>query len=175
MNIWHDISPKRISPEDFMACIEISAGSKVKYEMDKETGRMMMDRILYTATHYPQNYGFIPRTYAEDKDPLDVLVICSESLVPSTLVRCYPIGVISMKDNEKTDAKILAIPFNDPFYNTVQNYTDLPAHVFAEIEHFFTVYKTLEETETSVEPVEDRQVAVDFIRKAIEEYRNVFC
>ena len=114
MNIWHDISPKRITAGDFMAVIEIEKGSKCKYELDKETGVLRLDRILYTSTHYPANYGFIPRTYADDLDPLDVLVLCSESLYPMTTVRCYPIGVISMIDNGRYDEKIIAIPFNDP-------------------------------------------------------------
>ena len=89
MNIWHDISPKRINTEDFIAVIEISKGSKKKYELDKETGLLILDRILYTSTHYPANYGFIPRTFADDGDPLDVLVLCSEELLPLSLVRCY--------------------------------------------------------------------------------------
>ena len=113
-NIWHDINPRRISAEDFVACIEIPKGGKNKYEMDKETGLLCLDRVLYTSTHYPANYGFIPRTYASDNDPLDVLVLCQESIVPMTLVRCYPIGVINMIDNDMEDEKIIAIPFNDP-------------------------------------------------------------
>ena len=113
MNIWHDISDSRISPEDFIAVIEISKGSKNKYELDKETGLMILDRVLYTSTHYPANYGFIPKTFAEDNDPLDVLVLCSEPVNPSSLVRCYPIGVISMQDEGYTDDKIIAIPFGD--------------------------------------------------------------
>ena len=105
MNIWHDISPKAITKDLFTAVIEIPKGSKVKYELDKETGLLKMDRILYTSTHYPANYGFIPRTFADDGDPLDVLVLCSETLVPMSLVRCYPIGVISMLDNGAADEK----------------------------------------------------------------------
>ena len=97
-NIWHDISPDRIQPEDFVAVIEIPKGSKKKYELDKETGLIILDRVLYTSTHYPANYGFIPRTYGDDGDPLDVLVVCSESIDPMTLVRCYHIGYISMLD-----------------------------------------------------------------------------
>ena len=93
-NIWHDISPKRITPEDFICVIEVSKGSKKKYELDKETGYIILDRILYTSTHYPANYGFIPRTYASDKDPLDVLVLCSEQIQPMTIVECMPIGVL---------------------------------------------------------------------------------
>lgn len=107
MNIWHDISPKRIKTDDFCAVIEITKGSKAKYELDKETGLLFLDRILYTSTHYPANYGFIPRTYAEDHDPLDVLVLCSENIHPLSLVRCYPIGVISMEDNGSKDEKLL--------------------------------------------------------------------
>ena len=92
MNVWHDIDPARIKPEDFLAVIEIPKGSKKKYELDKQTGLIILDRILYTSTHYPANYGFIPRSYGDDGDPLDVLVLCSEVLDPLTLVRCYPIG-----------------------------------------------------------------------------------
>ena len=103
-------------------CVEIEKGGKCKYELDKQTGLLMLDRILYTSTHYPANYGFIPRSYAEDFDPLDVLLLCSESIYPMTLVQCYPIGVISMMDNGRLDDKIIAIPFGDPMYNS---YTDI--------------------------------------------------
>ncbi|MEA5011503.1 MAG: inorganic diphosphatase, partial [Angelakisella sp.] len=128
-NIWHDISPKRISPEDFVAVVEISKGSKKKYELDKETGLIILDRILYTSTHYPANYGFIPRTYGDDLDPLDVLVLCSEPLEPLTLVRCYPIGMISMIDSGRRDEKIIAIPMSDPTYNSYTDISQLPAHI----------------------------------------------
>ena len=114
MNIWHDLSPKRVKPEDFVALIEIPKGSKNKYELDKETGLLKLDRVLYTSTHYPANYGFIPRTYGDDGDPLDVLLLCSEPIEPMTLVRAYPIGVISMIDSGRYDEKIVCIPFNDP-------------------------------------------------------------
>ena len=114
MNIWHDINPDRITPNDFMAVIEIEKGSKKKYELDKQTGLIVLDRILYTSTHYPANYGFIPRTLADDGDPLDVLVLCNEPIDPLVLVQCYPIGVITMLDNGKNDEKIIAIPFEDP-------------------------------------------------------------
>lgn len=103
MNIWHDINPDRITPNDFMAVIEIEKGSKKKYELDKQTGLIVLDRILYTSTHYPANYGFIPRTLADDGDPLDVLVLCNEPIDPLVLVQCYPIGVITMLDNGKND------------------------------------------------------------------------
>lgn len=175
MNIWHDIDPHRITPEDFIAVIEIPKGSKKKYELDKETGLIILDRILYTSTHYPCNYGFIPRTYGDDSDPLDVLVLCSEEIEPLSLVRCYPIGVIRMKDNGKLDEKIIAIPFNDPNYNTYRDITDLPQHVFQEMQHFFSVYKTLENKETVVDEAQGREDAIEVIRACITHYRDTFC
>jgi len=174
-NIWHDISPKRISAEDFICVIEISKGSKKKYELDKETGYMMLDRILYTSTHYPANYGFIPRTYGDDNDPLDVLLLCSEPLEPLTLVRAYPIGVISMVDNGKADEKIIAIPFTDPNYNHYTNIDQLPAHIFDEMRHFFAVYKNLENKTTAVNEVSDRDSAIKIIKTAIDSYIERFC
>ena len=152
-NIWHDISPSRITAEDFIAVIEIEKGSKKKYELDKETGSLILDRILYTSTHYPANYGLIPRTYADDNDPLDVLVLCSEVIQPLSLVRCYPIGVITMLDQGKLDEKIIAIPFKDPTYNSYHDVSELPSHIFTEMSHFFTVYKNLEQKETMVDEV----------------------
>lgn len=174
-NIWHDISPKRISPKDFFACIEIPKGGKNKYEMDKDTGMLCLDRVLYTSTHYPANYGFIPRTYASDNDPLDVLVLCQESIVPMTLVRCYPIGVINMVDNDKNDEKIIAIPFNDPSFNTFTDISQLASHTFAEISHFFKVYKSLEETETVVSEVLGHEAAEKIIENCIQMYKDNFC
>ena len=174
-NIWHDISPKRITPEDFVAVIEITKGSKKKYELDKETGLIMLDRILYTSTHYPCNSGFIPRTYGDDGDPLDVLVLCSEELEPMCMVRCYPIGVIVMKDNGKLDEKIIAIPFNDPTYNSYHDISDLPPHIFQEMQHFFSVYKTLENKETVVNEAQGRDVAIEVIQACYDNYLNSFC
>ena len=175
MNIWHDIKPKRITPSDFVAVIEISKGSKIKYELDKETGLIMLDRILYTSTHYPTNYGFIPRTYADDGDPLDVLVLCSETLYPKTLVRCYPIGVIRMIDNGRHDDKIVAIPFDDPTYNTYKDIDELPQHIFDEMMHFFRVYKELENKTTAVDEMENSESAVEIIHHDIESYVEKFC
>lgn len=126
MSIWHDVDPQRITPTDFLACIEISKGSKNKYELDKATGSLILDRVLYTSTHYPANYGFIPRTYSEDNDPLDVLVLCSEPIVPLALVRCYPIGVMMMQDSGEMDYKIIAIPFKDPTWNTYKEIEECP-------------------------------------------------
>ncbi len=175
MNIWHDMNPKRIKPDDFVAVIEIPKGSKKKYEMDKETGLIILDRILHTSTHYPANYGFIPRTYGDDGDPLDVLVLCSEELEPMTLVRCYPIGAIIMMDGGKRDEKIIAIPFSDPNYNTTNDISELPDHIFDEMRHFFTVYKMLEGKETVVDDVVDHKTATEIVESCIANYKRDFC
>ncbi len=174
MNVWHDISPKMIEPENFTAVIEIPKGGKNKYELDKETGLLRLDRVLYTATQYPANYGFIPRTYADDGDPLDVLVLCQESIVPLTLVQCYPIGVMKMVDGEDTDEKIIAIPFRDPSLSCYHDIKELPHHTFEEIQHFFTVYKTLEGKNTAVKEVSGKEEAVNIIVHCIEEYQHRF-
>lgn len=174
-NIWHDISPARISADDFIAVIEIEKGSKNKYELDKETGHIILDRILYTSTHYPANYGLIPRTYADDNDPLDVLVLCSESLRPSTLVRCYPIGVMKMLDSGKLDEKIIAIPFEDPTYNGYRDISELPKHIFDEMRHFFIVYKSLENKDTVVNDVCDAEEAKRIIQSCRDAYIEKFC
>jgi len=170
MNIWHDIEKERISKNDFVAVIEISKGSKQKYEMDKSTGLLILDRILFTATHYPANYGFIPRTYGDDGDPLDVLVLCSESLQPMSMVHCYPIGVITMDDNGRHDEKIIAIPYGDPVYNCYRDISGLPQHVSQEMEHFFVVYKQLEHKSTAVNKTADRETAERIIQSAIKSY-----
>lgn len=174
-NIWHDISPKRINPNDFICVVEISKGSKKKYELDKETGLIILDRILYTSTHYPANYGFIPRTYGDDGDPLDVLLLCAESLEPLSLVRAYPIGVISMIDNGRNDEKIIAIPYEDPNYNHYTHIDQLPAHIFEEMKHFFSVYKSLENKDTAVNEVSGPEDAIKIIAAAIDNYIESFC
>lgn len=170
MNIWHDIEKERISENNFVGVIEISKGSKTKYELDKQTGLLKLDRILYTATHYPANYGFIPRTLAEDGDPLDVLILCSEELLPLSLVECLPIGVIVMIDGGSLDEKIIAVPQNDPNYNSFNDINSLPKHIFNEMTHFFTVYKELEGLQTAVEEAKGREDAVKIIQKAIVSY-----
>ena len=175
MNIWHDISPKRIKSNDFYAVVEITKGSKTKYELDKETGLLRLDRILYTSTHYPANYGFIPRTYAEDGDPLDVLVICSEPIQPMALIRCYPIGLITMLDNDANDDKIIAIPFDDPTYNTFADLNELPKHIYQEMSHFFSVYKSLEKKQTVIDEVKDKIAAMEVIQRSIDAYIDRYC
>lgn len=170
MNIWHDIREERIRKSDFHVVIEIPKGGKQKYEMDKETGLLRLDRILYTATHYPANYGFIPRTYADDGDPLDALVICSESLEPMSLVRCYPVGVIIMQDGDSRDEKIVAIPYGDPNYNVYRDIGALPKHVIDEMEHFFNVYKQLENKVTTIRQTLDSTAAEKVVQACIDNY-----
>jgi inorganic pyrophosphatase len=175
MNIWHAVDAKRITPEQFVACIEISAGSKNKYELDKQTGALILDRILFTATHYPQNYGFIPHTLSEDGDPLDVLVICSEPIVPLALTPAYPIGLLEMNDTGQLDEKIIAICAHDPLYNDYKDICQLPSHVSEEIKHFFTVYKELEYGKhTEVKEIKGRDAAKEVIKKDIEAYERAF-
>jgi len=174
MNPWHDIDRSRVTPESFVAVIEIPKGSKKKYELDKATGLIKLDRILFTATHYPSNYGFIPKTYADDNDPLDVLVLCSETLDPLTMVECYPIGVVKMVDNDEVDEKIIAIPFRDPVYSGYRDVSTLPQHILTEISHFFEVYKALEHSDTSVKMIVDRDVALKVISDSLTRYEQMF-
>lgn len=174
MNIWKEISKERIKPEDFIACIEIQQGDKTKYELDKETGCLIMDRVLYTSTLYPMNYGFIPRTYCLDNDPLDVFVLCSQPLARLSLVRCYPIGVVMMTDRNEDDEKIIAIPFGDPQYNDFKDIKDLPKHLFDELKHFLTVYKQLENKVVHVEKLGGREKAIEVIKECMQRYTEVF-
>ena len=158
-----------------MAVIEIPKGSKKKYELDKETGLIILDRVLHTSTHYPANYGFIPRTYGDDGDPLDVLVLCSEEIDPLTLVRCYPIGYISMLDGGKNDEKIIAIPFSDPTYNPYHDLMDLPPHLFAEMRSTSSLStRPWRASRPCGQDVNDRAAAVQVIRRAMDHYAGCF-
>ena len=172
MHSWHDVKASRVTPQRFLAMIEISKGSKNKYELDKETGHLILDRVLFTSTHYPQNYGFIPRTFANDYDPLDVLVLCSESILPMSFVECVPIGVLVMTDNGLNDEKIIAVAANDPFYNSYRDINEVPQHIMDEIKHFFAVYKMLEGKDTTVDVVKDRKEAEKIIEECLQRYHN---
>ena len=174
MNIWHNIDIERIKTEDFIACIEIEKGSKNKYELDKETGLIILDRVLYTSTHYPMNYGFIPKTLSQDNDPLDVFVLCSQPIEKMSLVRCFPIGVIIMTDRKEKDEKIIAIPFGDPQYNTFSDISELPSHVFAELTHFLKVYKQLENKEVIIQHRGGREDAKKVINDCLASYKKTF-
>ncbi len=174
MNIWHDIPKERIKKDDFVSVIEISKNGRNKYELDKQTGMLKLDRVLYTSTHYPANYGFIPKTYAEDNDPLDVLVLCHEEIVPLTLVECYPIGVLIMTDEHQQDEKIIAICKKDPFLNEYQDITQVPSQISHEIMHFFEVYKQLENKVTTVDKILGRKEAEEIIEKCLKLYEDKF-
>lgn len=174
MNIWHDISKQRITPQKFIACIEIEQGSKNKYELDKETGLIIMDRVLYTSTHYPMNYGFVPRTLSGDNDPLDVFVLCSQPIEKMSLVECYPIGVITMTDRNELDEKIIAIPFGDPQYNGFKDISELPQHIMLELKHFLQVYKELENKKINIQEIGGKDRAVEIIEQSIESYKEHF-
>ena len=174
MNPWHDFGDERIQSENFISVIEIPKGSKNKYELDKESGMLRLDRILYTSTRYPANYGFIPRTLSDDGDPLDVLVLCQEKLEPLSIVECYPIGMITMIDENEEDEKIIAIPLNDPFLNTYKDISELPQHQFEEIKHFFEIYKYLENKATRVDNILQRQDAISTIDKCKIAYNKKY-
>lgn len=167
---WHDVTPGENLPREFTAVIEIPKGSNIKYELDKTTGLLKVDRMLYSAVFYPANYGFIPQTYAEDDDPLDVLVMCQEPVAPLTLVNARAIGLMVMIDAGKKDHKILAVASNDPEYSHVERFDELPTHRLAMVRRFFQDYKMLEGKTVEVDdfhPVED---ALPIIDKALEEY-----
>ncbi len=170
MNPWDRLPADWIKPDDFVTIIEISKGSKQKYEVDERTGLLQLDRILFTSTHYPANYGFVPQTLADDDDPLDVLVLCSEILAPLCMVRCHPLGVLTMRDNNQNDEKIIAVPFKDPQMSGYQDISQLPTHLFEEIQHFFTVYKELEGIRTDVIEVGDREMAAKVFQRARDAY-----
>ncbi len=174
MNVWHDIAQDRINVEDFISVIEISKGSKNKYELDKASGLLILDRVLYTATHYPENYGFIPRTLSEDKDPLDVLVLSTEEIKPMAICRCYPIGMIKMVDSGFNDEKIIAIPFKEPSYNCYTDIEQLPKHLLDEICHFFSVYKELEGKKTADIRICSKEDALRTIETCIQAYKDHF-
>lgn len=169
-NPWHDVTPGEHLPGQFMTVIEIPTGSNVKYELDKRTGLLRLDRVLYSAVHYPANYGFIPQTFAEDDDPLDVLVLCQEPVQPLTLVDSRAIGVMTMVDSGKKDHKILAVAIHDPEYNGFHEASELPAHRLAMLRRFFQDYKTLEGKVVAVEEFESSAAALPIIEDALNRY-----
>lgn len=175
-NLWHIGDCSRISPESFLCCVEISKGSKCKYELDKTTGTLILDRILSTSTAYPHNYGFIPMTLSDDGDPLDVLLLCSETIVPLAIVECKPIGVLMMRDNGSDDEKIIAVVKHDPFYKDYKDIRELPNHIIDEIKHFFNVYKQLEvnRDNVEVESILSRESAKKIITECIARYEKTF-
>lgn len=171
---WHGISFGNYAPEIVNAVIEIPQGSKAKYEIDKPSGLLKLDRVIYSSFHYPINYGFIPKTYGGDKDPLDILVLSSVSIQPLCLVESKVIGVMQMIDSGDADDKIIAVAANDPSVNFIQNMNELPQHFFNELRQFFQEYKKLENKTVIVEDFQDKQTALNIISEAISFYKETF-
>lgn len=168
---WHDVSPGDKLPGEFRGVIEIPMGSKVKYEIDKPSGLIKLDRILHSAVHYPANYGFIPQTLGEDGDPLDILVFCQEPVVPLTIIQARVVGLMDMIDTGKRDHKVLGVAINDPEYNSYQSVNDLPGHRLAMLKRFFLDYKTLENKIVEVDEFHSADVAYPIITDALSRYR----
>jgi inorganic pyrophosphatase len=160
MHPWHDVTPGSKLPQEFNSIIEIPFGSSVKYELDKDSGLIKLDRVLYSAVYYPANYGFIPQTLAEDDDPLDVLVLCQEAVVPLTMIYSRTIGLMTMIDSGKKDHKIVAVATKDPEFNSYTEAAQMPPHRMLMLRRFFQDYKLLE----------GKAVEVDQIRPAAEAY-----
>jgi inorganic pyrophosphatase len=170
---WHDIPVNEPVDEWFPAVIEIPKGSKVKYELDKETGLLRVDRVLFSAVHYPANYGFIPRTYCDDGDPLDVLVLCQEPVTPLCLMRARAIGMMQMRDDKGLDDKIIAVHIDDPAYADYTHIREVPKHVLLELKRFFLDYKTLENKGVEVDELAGPFEAAKAIRAAIDGYKKL--
>lgn len=167
---WHDVTPGERLPSEFTTVIEIPRGSSVKYELDKATGLIRLDRMLHSAVYYPANYGFIPQTLAEDDDPLDVLVLCQEPVDCLTLVEARAIGLMTMVDSGKRDHKVLAVATHDPEYNSFKEASELPTHKLAMIRRFFQDYKILEGKAVEVDDLTEAKTAFPIILEALERY-----
>jgi len=169
---WHDVTPGENLPLEFTSVIEIPNGSNVKYELDKKTGLLRLDRTLYSAVHYPANYGFIPQTLAEDDDPLDVLVLCQEPVDPLTLVEARAVGLMTMIDSGKRDHKVLAVAIHDPSYSDLREASELPQHRLSMLRRFFQDYKMLEGKTVEVDEFQPANAAFPIIEEALERYSN---
>ena len=170
---WHDVTPGEHLPQEFNALVEIPMGSSVKYELDKKTGLLRMDRVLYSAVYYPANYGFIPQTYAEDDDPLDVLVLCQEAVAPMTLVTARAIGLMTMVDSGKRDHKIVAVAIGDPEFNSFREASELPVHRLTMLRRFFQDYKQLEGKSVEVDDFQPAAEALPIIEEALQRYSHL--
>jgi len=167
---WHDISPGPHLPREFYSVIEIPFGSSVKYELDKQSGLIKLDRVLYSAVYYPANYGFIPQTLAEDDDPLDVLVLCQEAVVPLTLIHARAIGLMTMIDSGKKDHKIIAVATQDPEFNSYTEADEMPEHRLTMLRRFFLDYKQLEGKAVEVDAIQPAKHALPVIEDALARY-----
>ena len=173
-NPWHDIHYGNEAPDMVTAIIEIPKGSKNKYELDKESGLLKVDRVLFSSVHYPANYGFIPQTFCDDQDPLDILVLGQEAVYPLTLMRAKPIGVMQMIDMDEEDAKIIAVHADDPEFADYSDIYQLPKHKMKELQRFFEDYKMLEQKAVRVERFLGREPASEIILQAIQLYKSTF-
>lgn len=169
---WHEIPMGDEAPETFTVVIEVPQGSKVKYELEKETGALKVDRVLYSSVVYPWNYGFIPQTLAEDEDPLDAIILMQEPVAPLSLLEVKPIGMLNMVDEGEPDENIICVLVDDPQYNSYTNVKELPEHIFKEMEQFFDTYKALEGKETSVHGVVGPEEAKETVKKSINRYNE---
>jgi inorganic pyrophosphatase len=167
---WHDVTPGENLPQEFNTIVEIPFGASVKYELDKQSGLIKLDRVLYSAVYYPANYGFIPQTLAEDEDPLDVLVLCQEAVVPLTLIHARAIGLMTMLDGGKKDHKIVAVATQDPEFNSYREAQEMPPHRLSMLRRFFQDYKKLEGKEVEVEKIEHASTAFPIIEDALARY-----
>lgn len=174
MNPWHDIHIGDKAPEVVTGIIEITNGSKTKYELDKETGMLRFDRMLYTTMRYPANYGFIPKTYCDDGDPLDILIFSQADFVPMCLVDCRVIGVMHMIDGGEGDDKIIAVPVDDVRMEGVNDISDLPKSSLEEMVNFFEDYKKLQKKETEVNGLKGREEAIKIVQQAMKDYQVKF-
>lgn len=171
---WHDLSIGENAPELLHAVIEIPRGSKVKYELDKQTGLLLVDRVLYSSVVYPHNYGFIPQTYCADHDPLDILVLMQEPVVPFSFLRAKPIGVMQMVDHGEQDDKVIAVHADDPEYRHFTDISELPPHRLAEIRRFFEDYKKNENKLVVVDEFLGREDAHRIIKDSMAMYQDLF-
>lgn len=171
MHAWHDVQVDLKNPNEVLAVIEVPKGSKNKYELHKPTGLMKVDRVLFSSVHYPANYGFIPQSYCDDNDPLDILVLGQEPVAPLTIMTAKPIGVMKMRDQGEADDKIIAVHANDPEFSHYNSIRELPPHRLKEVQRFFEDYKTLERKAVVIDGFLDRDVALKVILEAFELYR----
>lgn len=169
---WHDLDIGKDAPTKFNTVIEIPKGSKVKYELDKATGLLKVDRILYSSVVYPANYGFIPQTLGDDHDPMDVLVLMQEHVAPLSFLRAKPIGVMHMVDQGEDDDKIICVHLDDPTFRDYNNIEELPRHIMSEIQLFFEDYKKLEKKEVKVKGFSGPKRAVEIVKKSMEQYQK---
>jgi len=169
---WHDLELPTDLADAVPAVIEIPTGSKVKYELDKRSGLLLVDRILFSAVHYPANYGFIPRTFCGDGDPLDILVLCQEAIVPLAIMQARPIGVMQMRDDKGEDDKIIAVHVDDPAYAGYRDISELPPHRLRELHRFFIDYKVLENKAVVVDTPQGRDAALRVLREAVAHYER---